>query len=118
MYRSILIPALALAALAAATAQAQSPPSAAKTDSPGIRTDEARNLPQEIRDRLKAEGFKDVEVVPNSFIVSAKDKNDNPVMMLIGPNGTTVVKKSKAGPPSGPPSTAEHREGQDQIIQE
>jgi hypothetical protein len=29
-----------------------------------------------------------------------------------------VVKKSETGPPSGPPSTAEHKDGQDQIIQE
>ena len=117
MFRSVLIPALAPmvlgAALAAATARAQSPPSAAP-DSPGIKADDARNLPQEIRDRLQAEGFKDVEVIPNSFIVSAKDKDGNPVMMLIGPDGTTVVKRSK---PENP-STAEHKDDNDQIIRE
>ena len=114
MFRSILIPALALAALAAAAARAQSPPSAAAPDKPGIKTDGAQNLPQKIREKLTADGFKDVRVVPNSFIVSAKDKDGNPVMMLIGPNGTTVVKRST---PENP-STAEHKDGEDQIIQE
>ena len=118
MFRSILIPALAPmvlgVALGTASAWAQSPPSAAAPDSPGIKTDDTRNLPQEIRDKLKAEGFKDVEVIPNSFIVSAKDKDGNPVMMLIGPDGTTVVKRSK---PENP-STAEHKDDNDQIIRE
>ena len=114
MFRSVLFPALATTALGATVAWAQSPPSAAAPDSPGIKADDARNLPQEIRDRLQAEGFKDVEVIPNSFIVSAKDKDGNPVMMLIGPNGTTVVKRSK---PENP-STAEHKDDNDQIIRE
>jgi hypothetical protein len=118
MFRSVLFPALATAALGATVAWAQSPPSSAAPDRPAVETDDAQNLPQKIRDKLTADGFKDVQVVPNSFIVSAKDKDGNPVMMLIGPNGMTVVKKSETGPPSGPPSTAEHKDSQDQIIQE
>jgi hypothetical protein len=118
MFRSVLFSALATAALGATVAWAQAPPSVATPDKPAIKTDDAQNLPQKIREKLTADGFKDVQVVPNSFLVSAKDKDGNPVMMLIGPNGTTVVKKSKAGPPSGPPSTAEHKDGEDQIIQE
>ena len=35
-------------------------------------------------------GFTDVKVVPDSFLVSAKDKQGYPVTMLIGPNSLTV----------------------------
>jgi hypothetical protein len=114
MFRSILVPALASVALVTAAAWAQSPPSASASGAPETKGDDARNLPQKIRDKLTADGFKDVEVVPNSFIVSAKDKNDNPIMMLIGPNGMTMIKKPKAGNPS----TAEHKDSKDQTIQE
>lgn len=114
MFRSILIPALASVAFVAGAAWAQSPPAAAAPGTSAAKGDDSRNLPQKIHDKLTADGFKDVEVVANSFIVNAKDKNDNPVMMLIGPNGMTMIKKPKAGDPS----TAEHKGGKDQIIQE
>jgi hypothetical protein len=39
---------------------------------------------------LTDQGFSDVKVVPDSFLVSAKDKQGYPVTMLIGPNSLTV----------------------------
>ena len=51
----------------------------------------AQNLPQEFKDKLKAEGFTDVEVVPGSYFISAKDKNGDRVHALISPNSLTVV---------------------------
>lgn len=120
MFRSILLPALAAGALVSAPAWAQSAapstsPRATGPGSTGTKDDgAARSLPQKIRDKLQSEGFKDVEVVPNSFIVRARDKDDNPIMMLIGPNGTTMITQPK----SGHPSTAEHKDGKGQIIQE
>lgn len=51
----------------------------------------AQDLPQEIRAKLKEDGFADVKVVPGSFIVSAKDKRGEPVTMLIGPDSMMMV---------------------------
>jgi opacity protein-like surface antigen len=51
----------------------------------------AQNLPQEIRAKLKDDGFTDVKVVPGSFIVSAKDKKGEPVTMVIGPDSMMMV---------------------------
>lgn len=51
----------------------------------------AQNLPQQIRAKLKDDGFTDVKVVPGSFIVSAKDKRGEPVTMMIGPNSMMMV---------------------------
>ena len=50
-----------------------------------------KDVPDTIRQKLTELGFKDVEVAPGSYIVSAKDKNDNQVMMLIGPTEMTVL---------------------------
>lgn len=57
----------------------------------------AQNLPQEIRSKLKDDGFTDVKVVPGSFIVSAKDKRGEPVTMMIGPNSMMMVTQVTGG---------------------
>ena len=51
----------------------------------------AQNLPQEIRAKLKNDGFTNVKVIPGSFIVSAKDKRGEPVTMIIGPDSMMMV---------------------------
>ena len=50
----------------------------------------AQNMPQELQQKLTEQGFSDVKVVPDSFLVSAKDKQGYPVTMLIGPDSLTV----------------------------
>jgi len=92
MFRQIIIPALVTLGLAAGSglAAAQAPSS---DTGPSIATAPAdgQDLQKEIRDKLSAQGFKDVQVKPTAFLVSAKDKNDRPVVMLIGPNSMTVL---------------------------
>ena len=100
LFRTTLL-ACTCAAVALGTAQAQSP-------------DDAQNLPQKIHDKLVEQGYSDVRVVPQSFLISAKDMNGNPVVMLIGPNSMTVL----AAPPSGDPNTAQSPEPKDKLIQE
>jgi PRC-barrel domain len=46
---------------------------------------------QQIVGNLKQSGFTDVKVVPDSFLVQAKDKSGNPMTMFIGPNSITEV---------------------------
>ena len=75
---------------------------------------ETPDLPGKIRDELVSRGFKDVQVVPQSFLISAKDPNGNPVMMLIGPNSMTVL----SAPPSKDPNTAQGKDAEDKLIQQ
>jgi hypothetical protein len=60
-------------------------------------------------------GFKDVQVVPNSFIVSARDKDGVPMQMLIGPESMTVI-TPRAG--LAGPDIAEQPDTRDRFIQE
>ncbi|HTR83778.1 MAG TPA: hypothetical protein VMI56_04835 [Reyranella sp.] len=83
----------------------------AQTAAPSPADDPAKEVPQKIHDELTSQGFKDVKVVPGSYIVSAKNKDDQPVMMLIGPGGMTVL--------TGNPEQAQSKDDdKDQIIQQ
>ncbi len=57
----------------------------------------AQSLPQELKQKLTSQGFTNVQIVPGSFIVSAKDKQGDPVTMIIGPNSMTVFAMSSSG---------------------
>jgi hypothetical protein len=59
---------------------------------PGTQGAQASNqpLPQQIKQKLQKQGFTDINVVPGSFLVSAKDSNNDPVTMVIGPHSLTM----------------------------
>jgi uncharacterized protein YdeI (BOF family) len=44
------------------------------------------SVQQHLADQLKQDGFTDVRVVPDSFLVHAKNKHGDPVVMIINPN--------------------------------
>ena len=44
-----------------------------------------------IRQNLQAAGFTDIHMMPSSFMVRAKDKDGNPVMMVINPDSIEAV---------------------------
>ncbi len=50
---------------------------------------------------LQQSGFTDVKVMPDAFLVSAKDKSGNPVTMFINPNSMTEVIGTNASAQSG-----------------
>ena len=77
---------LAFPALAADTST-NSPSSPAVSTTPQT----THNLPAQIRSKLEQDGFTDVNVVPGSFLVSAKDKGGDPVTMVIGPNSMMML---------------------------
>jgi hypothetical protein len=52
------------------------------------------NLRDQMTTTLQKDGFTDVKVMPDSFLVSAKDKTGNPVTMFINPNSVTEVMAS------------------------
>ncbi|WP_271589513.1 hypothetical protein [Bradyrhizobium sp. CCBAU 53415] len=80
---------LILAALQApALAQGSSSQSASPNNQANNQS--SQPLPREIKQKLQKQGFSDINVVPGSFIVSAKDSNKDPVMMVIGPHSLTM----------------------------
>lgn len=72
-----------------------------------------QTLPRKIRDKLTAEGFKDVKVTAGSYVVSAKDKDGADVVMVIGPNQMTMMKA-----PADPSQAQLPDLGKDELIQQ
>ena len=60
------------------------------------------NTPDHVRDVLQKQGFTDVRVVPQSFIIHAKDKDGNPVVMSVTPDSIAAV--TVVGPRMAPPT--------------
>jgi hypothetical protein len=88
---------LASAVLAAGpihgTALAQSQSNTADSSA----TQSVQSLPEELKQKLETQGFTDVKIVPGSYIVSAKDKQGDPITAIIGPNSMTVFSISTPG---------------------
>jgi hypothetical protein len=51
---------------------------------------------QKIKQDLQNAGFTDVNVVAESFVVQAKSRDGNPVVMTIGPHGMSVFEAMNA----------------------
>ena len=49
------------------------------------------SLQAKVKSNLEQAGFKNVQIMPSSFLVRATDKDGNPVMMVINPNSVTAV---------------------------
>jgi hypothetical protein len=46
----------------------------------------------QVKNELEQAGYKDVRIIPLSYLVQATDKGGNPAMMVITPNSMTAVK--------------------------
>jgi hypothetical protein len=64
------------------------------------------DLRKQMRDNLQSEGFSDVKIVPDSFLVQAKDKSGHPVTMFINPTSMTEIVSEGSAPVSGMTSSA------------
>ena len=60
----------------------------------------AQNSPQgetwstkhaQVKNELEQAGYKDVRIIPLSYLVQATDKGGNPAMMVITPNSMTAI---------------------------
>jgi hypothetical protein len=49
------------------------------------------SVQQRLADQLKQDGFTDVRVVPDSFLVHAKNKHGDPVVMIVNPDSVFSV---------------------------
>lgn len=89
MVAKLLASTILIAALTQGVAFAQD--TSTKSDSSTTQMGgNTQSLPQELTQKLENKGFTDVKVVPGSFLVSAKDKDGDPVTMIIGPHSMTI----------------------------
>jgi hypothetical protein len=61
---------------------------------------------QKLKQDLQNAGLSDVNVTAESFLVQAKNKDGNPVLMAIGPDGFTALEATHRNPPPSTGSTA------------
>jgi hypothetical protein len=66
-------------------------PSKSNTMNNSAAVQNPQQLPEQIKSKLRQDGFTDVKVIPGSFLVSAKDKNGDNVNMVIGPNSILML---------------------------
>jgi hypothetical protein len=45
----------------------------------------------QIQKNLQSAGFTNIQVLPSSFLVRAKDQDGNPVMMVVNPDSVTAI---------------------------
>jgi len=66
----------------------------------------AMHIGQHIRNDLSKAGYTDITIMPTSFMVRAKDKEGNPVMMVISPDSVTAITQEESD--ANTASTASH----------
>jgi hypothetical protein len=92
----LMLPVSLAMALVSGPALAQGTTGASDAGKAANTTQSNQSLPQQIQSKLRDQGFSNVQVVPGSFLVSAKDKQGDPVTMIIGPNSMTVFTMSSS----------------------
>ena len=50
-----------------------------------------QSIKARVKNNLEQAGFTNVQIMPSSFLVRAKDKEGNPVMMVINPDSVTAI---------------------------
>ena len=106
---------LAVAFALPAAAQSTQPPSHSSPDSTSPGQQSSSNggqntmaVQQHVRQDLEQAGFTNVQVMPESFLVRAHDKQGRPVMMVINPDSITAVTQVSE---SGQSSTGKSGDG-------
>lgn len=104
--RKILLTSAALALAAAPAFAATNTPAGPDMNQSGMQSGgggqmsgHGMALRQQITQQLTQAGWKDVQVMPESFLVRAKDPQGHPVMMVINPDSITAV--TAMGPQNG-----------------
>ena len=83
---------LAVPAMAQQSGQPQG--SSGSKQQANAQSAENQNSPaiqQQVKKDLEQAGFKDVQIMPQSFLVHAHDKENRPVMMVINPDSLVAV---------------------------
>src|SRR4051794_19533400 len=105
-YKSFLIGAGLLMVMQPASAQVSGQPAQAPGNQPSQNQkqesqdqiqQENQTIGQRLRQNLQASGFTDIQLMPSSFLVRAKDRDGNPVMMVVNPDSITAVTEINGG---------------------
>jgi hypothetical protein len=101
MQKIMVMSVVTLALAASGSAFAQSPtgatnPAAAGAAKPQQADQRSPPTIEKITQDLQKAGFSDVKVLQDAFLVQAKTKDGNPILMTIGPNGVNALEFSKA----------------------
>ena len=83
-----------------------SPPDQAAQQAPACQAPSGQSIGQNIRSDLARAGFRDIQMMPDSFVVRAKDPTGVSVMMVLSPNSITVVTEATPDETSGLPADA------------
>ena len=94
--KTTLLAGILLAAMAATPALAQGGGTNSTSTTPSVANSGQNTAVQKIQDDLKKAGFTDIKVVAESFVVQAKTKDGNPMVMTIGPHGMSVFEAMNA----------------------
>lgn len=99
MRNTVFISTLVLALAVSGTAFAQSTTGATNPSSPDAAKQQNAAQPSVLTiDKLKQDlqkaGFTDVKVLQDAFLIQAKTKDGNPIMLSIGPNGMSALEMS------------------------
>jgi hypothetical protein len=81
-----------------------SPPDQAAQQAPACQAPSGQSIGQNIRSDLARAGYRDIQMVPDSFVVRAKDPTGVSVMMVLSPNSITVVTEAISDETSGLPA--------------
>ena len=80
------------------------PPAAAK---PQQADQQSALTIEKLTQDLQKAGFTDVQVLQDAFLVRAKTKDGNPIVMSIGPNGVSALEMSNPSGASQPRTTGQ-----------
>ena len=112
MHTTLFVSALTLALAVSGAAFAQSTTGAPNPSSPDAAKQQKAN-PQSVlsieklKQDLQKAGFTEVKVLEDAFLIQAKTKDGNPIVMSIGPNGMSALEMSTPSSASQPPTTGQ-----------
>jgi hypothetical protein len=103
LMRKIYVPAIAAACLFALPALAATDTTSASSKT---ATPDVTQIQQDLHQDLTKAGYTDIQIVPGSFLVRAKDKNGNQTEMMISPHSMTEVTEMNPSGASTPTGTS------------
>ena len=69
----------------------QTEPLAQTPAQPSIQSQQTQNLSQQLVKNLQDSGFKNIKIMPESFLIRAKDQQGNPIEMVVSPTSVAAV---------------------------
>ncbi len=68
-----------------------SPPTTGSISAQDRNQNQSTNIRQQVQQNLSKAGYTDIKIMPESFLVRAKDPSGNPIMMVINPDSVAAV---------------------------